>query len=118
MLADWTTASGTSASPVFVPSSDDYLDTSNYADIVFYLEVSSVTGGAAVDFQYQTAPFDDEAMWVTMATDQFTSAGSALTKVVYASAAVPLAALVRYRVTSTAAAWSVAFRLSACLKNS
>ena len=45
MLADWSTGSGTASTPVFVQGSSNYLDTSQYADIVFCLEVSSAAGG-------------------------------------------------------------------------
>jgi len=116
LAQDWTTIQGASGVLVTQPERD-YVDLGPYQDAVAYLEVSSFSG--SFTFELQTSPTRDDNLFKQIdPTVSFTPGTGVTTKVMrYASVAVPLAKLFRWKVTASTTAWSLTFRmwLSPCL---
>lgn len=116
-LQDWTTIRGASTTPI-VQTASSWLDCANFADVVFWLEVSEVANpaGGNVSMIYETAPIKDEPLFQTLASvPAITAGGPTISKAMMnACAFVPLARFVRWKLQSTAAgAWDVTFRIQA-----
>jgi len=108
MLQNWVTISGGAGAAV-TQAEDGYLDLENFRDIVVYPEFSFITGSSTLTIQ--TSPITDSAMFSTMAT--FAPSGFGQQTPVttqFASASVPLARWIRWRLTN-ASAWSATFRI-------
>jgi hypothetical protein len=118
MLCDWTTIKGVTASGTTINQGEDqWLDVSPYLDLVFWVdcrEVSSASGGVTLNLQ--TAPTKDEAYFKTMITATNLTAlvaaeGPAAYTALASSAAVPVAAWLRWQLSCSATSWDVTFRI-------
>lgn len=123
ILCDWTTVGGQTASPPSQITQDEsgWLDLEEYSDVVIYLDVRSFTG--AITVFLETAPSRDDprdsngspTYFQTIAS-QALAVGTAITntfvlRVLMATATVPLARFLRWRVGSTDGnAWDITFR--------
>jgi len=109
LLQDWTTVSGAAGGTV-KQGEDRYLDLSGYQDVALYLEVGTSTPtGLTVDIE--TSPIKEDAYFDGMHSFASIAAGlQPLGVVRWASASVPLARFVRWKITA-ASAWSITFRI-------
>lgn len=103
------------APPTVVQSQPFWLDLSDYRDVIAWLDVSEVTVEAGVTAQllYETAPFEDELLFSTLAGPITVVPGVAVTKMI-ADIAPPLAKYFRWKLTvsgATTVAWDVTFRI-------
>ena len=116
LLQDWITIRGLAASDEVVQSVRDWLDAEGYCDIAFYTEVKEYSGTDAT-ITFQTAPAQDEALWVDM--DHHTPANTSMktTAVKWDSAGTPVARFVRWKASATGANWRLTFRINAVLKS-
>jgi hypothetical protein len=102
MLQDWLTIRGTQSGSHITQSEADWISFQPYQDIVFWLEVKSVTlaGLTSLTLEYQTAPAKDESLFVPMVSAVTLAASTtpAVTKVLLAqNPSVPLARWVRWK---------------------
>lgn len=127
LLQDWTTIRFANTVTTVTQSEANWVSLQPYQDIVFFLEVREVTLGSgvtAVTLDYQTAPMKDEALFVNMVTGSglivsSPSVSPIVNKVLLASATVPLARWVRWKLTTTGTPTTlsdVTFRLT-CAAN-
>ena len=113
VLQDWISVRGATSSVTVVQSTSEWLDASAYADVAFYLEVKDYSGSPTIS--YQTSPNQDEALFQDMGSVAVAATGLTQTLVRFATASVPLARFVRWKVGGTAA-WSLTFRVNAVFK--
>lgn len=109
LLQDWTTVNG-AASGTVKQGEDRYLDLAGYQDVALYLDVgtSSPTG---LTVAVETSPLKEDGHFQAMYTfSSLTTGLQALGIVRWASASVPLARFVRWKITASTA-WNVTFRL-------
>lgn len=109
LLQDWISIQGNSASDSVIMSADVWKDLSSYTDVVFYLERKDFSG-SGLTLHYQTSPTQDDAMFQDMATVSISGTGLTQTTVLFATASVPLARWVRWKVDASAA-WRLTFRV-------
>ncbi|MBK6697249.1 MAG: hypothetical protein IPG50_34435 [Myxococcales bacterium] len=120
LLTDWITIRGTDTTPV-VQSAEDWLDVPDYADAVFWVEVTQVTnpGSGTLALLFETAPADFERLFVTLDSVDVLTVGPApvLRKAFLNQVAnVPLARFLRWKLVGSAAGtWSVTFRVHVTL---
>lgn len=103
LLQDWLTIRGTQSGANITQSEVDWMSFQPYQDIVFWLDVKSVTLGGltSITLEYQTAPAKDDALFTAMTTAVTLSASTTptITKVLLAqNPTVPLARWVRWKV--------------------
>ena len=119
LLADWTTVRGTGNNGVALPSEADWMSFQPYQDVIFWLDVRSVTAaGTTVTLEYQTAPAKEEALFRAMGTAlSITAATTTPTVTPYilsTNPTVPLARFVRWKLLFTGTAsgeWGACFRI-------
>ena len=106
ILQDWITLRGTQASVNITQSEADWMSFQPYGDIVFWLDVKSVTlsGLTSIGLVYETAPAKDDSLFTGMATSVTLTAGTSptITKVLVSqNPTVPLARWVRWKFVPT-----------------
>lgn len=124
LLQDWVTIrqnaplGGAGPYPSIVQGQPFWLDLSEYRDVVAWLDISEVTVDAGVNVQvtYQTAPFEDEALFTAMAPPIARSNGySGLTVTqMLADVSPPLARYFRWMLSpsgATTVPWDITFRI-------
>jgi hypothetical protein len=114
MLCDWTTIRGTAGSSPVNQGEDQWLDVTPYLDLVFWVDCREVTG--TVTLNLQTAPTKDEVYFKNMVSATgLTTLAVAQGPVAYlalaSSTAVPVAAWLRWQLTSNTATWDATFRI-------
>lgn len=102
----------------FVQARADWLDLVDYADVVFWVEVRSVSnpGAGNIVLTYETAPAMEESLFQPLGTVTLAVASTpVITKVELGSnPSTPLARYVRWKLAGTAAgSWSVSLRIFA-----
>ncbi len=117
LLQDWTTIVGSGTTSI-VQSLAEWTDLAKLADVMFWLEVRSVTnpGSGNVELSYETSPTREGALFRALATSNVVVGTEPIvTKIRLADRpAVPLARWVRWKLRGTdSGAWSVTFRLFA-----
>ena len=123
LLQDWTTIRGSTlqlSPPGVTQSEGDWMSFQPYQDIVFWLEVKSVTLGGltSVTLDYETAPAKDESLFVKMiTTTTLTAPINRQDKVLLAqNPTVPLSRWVRWRLTyvgTSTSEYGLCFRIFA-----
>lgn len=118
LLQDWTEIEGVGA-VTFTQSGARWLTLDGFQDVVFYLEVR-LKEIAELLLDYDTAPSLDPTLFQSMATvPMHVSTTPAVTRVLLSmNPSVPLAGLVRWRITSLTAndPWRVNFRITCVAK--
>jgi hypothetical protein len=115
VLQDWVTIRG-AANTTVTQGENEWLDLSPYEDVVFWLQVSEVTGVPTL--LYQTSPNKDESFFAAQ-TAGMTGTGVALaasstsvvTPVFAWNALFPLARYVRWQVIPASTAFDVTMRI-------
>lgn len=118
LLQDWTEIEGVGAIEV-AQSGSKWLALDGFQDITFYLEVR-LKQNAELQIDYDTAPSVDPTLFKSMATEVMSASTTPrVTRVLLSlNPTVPLAGLVRWRITSLTAinAWRVNFRITCLAK--
>jgi hypothetical protein len=111
LLQPWITVRGISTTTFVYQSSAHYAEVPECKDVVCFMEVADISS-TPCNFNYQTSPSLDDSMFQIMQGTFQPVVGLNLTINRYATAAVPLARYVRWWISgSTAAAWSITFRV-------
>ena len=122
LLQDWLTTRATQ-NVAIAQSESDWMSFQAYQDIIFWLEVKSVTLGGltSITLDFQTAPVKDESLFVAMVTGRTLNSGTAaLTQplidrvLVSQNPTVPLARWVRWKLTpvgTPTGEWGACFRI-------
>ncbi len=106
LLQDWTTIQLAAADSI-VQNEASWLDCGAYTDLVAYVSTKQATAASGATLHLETAPSRDNELFAA-GTSMFSLALTPTTTfapqlVRYASATVPLARWVRWRISSTAA---------------
>lgn len=109
LLQDWTSIQGNSSSDSVTQSADAWLDLQPFTDAIFYIERKDFSG-TGLTVHYQTSPTSDDSLFQDMATVSISATGLTQTIVLFATASVPLARWVRWKVDASAA-WRITFRV-------
>lgn len=109
LLQDWNTVQ-LAASDSIVQAESDWLDLGPYTDLFGYTTTKQATAGVSATLHLETSPSRDNDLFQAMASIALTPTSQFTTAVRYASASVPLARWVRWRISATAAA-TVNFRV-------
>ncbi|HTC70880.1 MAG TPA: hypothetical protein VK662_15020 [Acidothermaceae bacterium] len=111
LLQDWVTIQG-AANLGVTQGADFWLDVTDYEDLIFYLDVKSVTTTNIAGFFYETAPELDDASFVAMVSGFVPTLGVQTMAVLATYSACPAARYVRWRIAgNTGGAWNITFRL-------
>lgn len=124
VLQDWTTIRGASSIAGINQGESEWLDTSQYQDVTFWLLLRDVTlgGGTALNLIYQTAPIKDDRLFVSLGSVSLASASlsvptttAIITTRFTSNTTVGLAAWLRWRLVPTGAtsSWDATFRVIA-----
>ncbi len=117
LFQDWTTVSSDATSTLVAQSEDGWLDLLDYRDIVFWLDVKSITlgGAAAIAILLETSPSKDERLFMAMDSFPLSLTTTPLIRKVLEAQnpAVPVCQWVRWRLQAAGPAtkWGVTFRL-------
>jgi hypothetical protein len=70
LLQEWTTVGSGSATSFLAQSELGWIDLLDYRDVIFWLEVKSITlgGASAIVMRYETSPSKDEVLFSSMIT--------------------------------------------------
>ena len=120
VLQDWTTQhadAGTNALVVSVLQGEHgYLDTSEFDDIVFYLDVRELTTTGTLSIAYETSISRDSASFVAMvpAVSLAVATTPVVTRVLAAYSPIPPARYVRWHLTTNqiTGVWDACFRIT------
>jgi hypothetical protein len=115
ILQDWITVRG--SNNTVTQSESEWLDLTQYEDVMFWIDVREVTG--TVTLNIQTSPTKDETFFTASTAAIYTSTITAsaspitpsTTKVLMASASVPVARYLRWSLTSATAPFDATFRI-------
>ncbi len=111
IMQDWITIQGT-ASVNIVMSQVDWILTSTFEDITFYLECRRLTSTPSM--QYETSPARDDALFYRMGAAVAIATGVTAAKNFYtANADAPVSHWTRWKLIAPAALWDVTFRIMA-----
>jgi hypothetical protein len=114
ILADWSTVSGMGGDSI-TQEDIHYLDLEPFQDVVFYVECrEATTSSSAPVLALQTAPTKDESMFSQIGATVSLTASTAPTtvSVLLATASLPLARYVRWKITGPASGgWDASFRV-------
>lgn len=111
LLQDWVTIrSNGDVSAWVTQGADCWIDLEEYEDLVFYLDVREVSGGA-VQMNYQTSPTKLETSFLPMLPPFTLAAGVRVDRAFFATAAVPAARYVRWTLTGPVGTWDATFRI-------
>jgi hypothetical protein len=109
-LQDWITLSAAQIVHSLPQSVHEYLDICQHEDLVFYLNVTNVVGTPTLS--YETSPTREETTFLPMLAPIALAAGPVrVDRAAFATAAVPPARFVRWRIAGNNAAWSATFRI-------
>lgn len=109
LLQDWITINGRDGVLSLPQSAHTYLDIGRHEDLVFYLDVRNVSGGPNI--AYETSPTQQDASFLSMVAAVPLAVGTRVDRVMFATAAVPPARYVRWRLSVGAGNWSATFRV-------
>ena len=90
--------------------SSGYVDLDAFEDLAFFLDVREVSG-TPPKMAYETAPTRQDAMFRTMIPVFPAAVGQRVDRVFTATAAVPPARYVRWKLQPGGAPWDITFRL-------
>lgn len=112
-LQDYINIRSDSAVASVVQNETGWLDLAGFQDLVAFLEVKEVSGATTINISYQTSPSKDEDLFTNMATAVTLVTGVTATKMLKASATVPLARWVRWKLAATtiSGSWDAYFRV-------
>ena len=110
LLQDWITINNKEGPGPLAQSSGCWLDTAEYEDLFFFLQVSQV-GAVVPTITYQTAPTKEEGYFVAMTLPVSMNVGTQTTAAIGAYAQTPAARYVRWQLSATSSAYSVTFRV-------
>lgn len=117
LLQDWLTLRGGASAAVdpIVQSQAFWLDLSAYRDVIAWHEVSEFTvdAGASLLLTYETAPFEDDALFNAMAGPLTIATGVTVTQML-ADRSPPLAKFFRWKLQPSVApggTWDITFRI-------
>lgn len=118
VLTDWTTVRGGTGGATITQSESEWLDLTQYEDVIFWIDVREVAG-PPVTLNIQTSPTKDDNFFnaaniyqnTGLAAGTFTAASTPTTKVLMSSATIPLARYVRWQLTSGSATFDATFRI-------
>lgn len=117
LMQDWITVRGPGASTIVSQSESEYLDMRPFQDVVFWVDVRSVTlqASTTVSINFETAPAKEDGLFVAMRSAAPFTAGSQTTQTFPAlltSASVPVSRWMRWKVTATSTTqWDITFRI-------
>ncbi len=128
VLQDYVTIRGSSTTQTITQSEHEWVDLSNFEDLITWIDVKEVTlsGNASVQFNIQTAPIKDEFLFVTMESAPLTVTvaltAPSVRKAILdqtsntAGAPIPLGRFVRWQLVAAGAtgSWDVVFRIVCC----
>jgi hypothetical protein len=116
VLQDWVTIRGATTISTVVQNESQYLSLDAYQDVVFWLQVSEVTG--SVTLNYETAPIKDETLFTPMAALGGVAVAMTPPKVTPilmsqfgSGSPPPLSRWVRWHLVGPAASWDISFRI-------
>jgi len=107
LLQDWTTIEGASSVATLTQSEAFWLDTSQYLDLVTFLQVVAASG---CTLSYQTAPTKDESLFQSIDTVTLTS-GVTVGIYLRDTASFPLSHWLRWSLGGGGTTWNVTFRI-------
>jgi hypothetical protein len=115
VLQDWITIRG-AASTTVTQGESEWLDLGPYEDVVFWLQVTEVTGSPTL--LYQTSPSKDESFFAAQTSGMSgagiglsASASTVVTPALAWSAPFPLARYVRWQIQPSSSAYDVTMRI-------
>jgi len=116
VLQDWVTISGFGSSSV-IQTEQDWLDMTPFQDLVAWIDVRDATSGTTIFLE--TAPSRDDNLFVSMNTGGYSlnpivSATPLVASLLMGQATVPIAALLRWRISGVVGTWSTTFRILVC----
>lgn len=114
LLQDWITVKAQDASPAttVTQSAHQYVDLGRFEDLVFYLDVRRYTGAGGVIVSYETSPTKQDSFFLAMiAPITISAVGLRVDRAFFATAAVPPARYVRWRLSTGGGAWDATFRI-------
>lgn len=114
MLQDWIALRGASSSDDIFQTASEWVDAEDYSDVTVLLEVSELTSGMGVEIQ--TSPAVDERLFQVMTSFAPSGTGTSQSIVRFATASVPLARFVRWRLRHPVGSWVFTFRILLLLK--
>ena len=113
VLQDYILFRSDSGTTTATQDAGSWLDLAGYQDLVAFLEVKEFSGATTIQIAYQTAPTKDDSLFVNMTSAVTLATGLTTTKILKASASVPLARWVRWQLlaTGTSGPWGAMFRV-------
>lgn len=110
----WSTFSGSSTSTLS-QSQREWLDVSDYADGIYWIEVKDISG-TGLQLDLQTSSTEDDADFSNF-LGPVTTVSSTMLVTRFATATTPMMRYVRWRLSGASASWAITFRVYATLKN-
>jgi len=112
-LQDYITIRVDSTVASVIQNETGWLDLAGFQDLVAFLEVKEFSGATTINISYETSPSKDEDLFTNMATAVTLVTGVTATKMLKASATVPLARWVRWKLAATtiSGSWDAYFRV-------
>ena len=110
LLQNWITLQGV-ASDVTLQSESDWLDLSEYTDVVFYTTIKSYVG-TLLQLSYDTSPSADSDCFANMTrVIPLVAATAPVVTPILSGSSISLARWVRWRLNTSSTAWSVTMRI-------
>jgi hypothetical protein len=107
LVQNWVTIRSAANVPTITQGADSWIDLGDVEDLVLFLDVREVSGGAKM--VYQTSPTKQETSFVNMLPAFSIATGVRIDRVFADMAAVPAARFIRWQFSTVAA--DVTFRL-------
>lgn len=114
LMQDWITLQGNSSADAVVQPGSEWIDAQDFVDYTILLDVREATSNLRVEIE--TSPIEDESMFTGSTSFVPTSMGVYQQVVRFATATVPLARYLRWRVHHASSSWKITFRLFLILK--
>ena len=110
ILQDWTALAGPSSTTAPVTQEDGFwLDLAPFQDVVIYLDVREASGSPTIAFE--TSPSKDNTLFQAVASTTLAASSSpTVLRALMLGSTVPLARYLRWKITSSGAAWDASFR--------
>ncbi len=109
LLQDWCSITST---PTVAQSAHDYLDIGHYEDLVFTLQVTSLSIGAQVTMNYETSVTQEGTAFLPMVVPFAMVTGLRVDRAFFATAITPPARYVRWRLSGPGTSpFSATFRI-------
>ncbi len=110
LLQEWTTIQLPASAAALVQDESGWLDLTDYCDVVVWTHVRNSSNVSSLTIE--TSPTKDDSLFATMASPTATASSTpVITPCIFASASTPLARYVRWKVTPTASAANITFRI-------